>query len=209
MSSSTLDHHAAHAAHDAHHDDHHHDHGGNNVFGFWIYLMSDLVLFGSLFATFAVLSGAVADAPLGKELFSLNFVAVETGLLLLSSLSFGFGMLASHEGNVKGLLGWMVVTWLLGAGFVGMELYEFNHLIHEGAGPGVSAYWSAFFLLVGTHGLHVSSGLLWMIVLGIHIYRRGLNPANTTRLASLSLFWHFLDIVWIGVFTIVYLLGAL
>ncbi|MFT4192922.1 MAG: cytochrome o ubiquinol oxidase subunit III [Comamonas sp.] len=204
-SSTTLDHHAAHAAH----DDHHHDAGGNTVFGFWVYLMSDLLLFGSLFATFAVLSSATAGGPIGKEFFSLTFVGVETALLLLSSLSFGLGMLASHKGNTKGLLSWMVVTWLLGFGFVAMELYEFNHLIHEGAGPGASAYWSAFFLLVGTHGLHVSSGLLWMLVLGIQIARRGLTPTNTTRLASLSLFWHFLDIVWIGVFTVVYLLGAL
>jgi cytochrome o ubiquinol oxidase subunit 3 len=208
MSSTTLN--AAHAAHDAQHGGHHEEHHeSQSVFGFWIYLMTDCVLFATLFATFAVLAGAVADAPLGKELFSLPFVSVETALLLLSSLSFGFGMIQAQKGSSKGLLAWLAVTWLLGFGFIAMELYEFNHLIHEGAGPNASAFWSAFFLLVGTHGLHVTSGLIWMIVLAIQISRHGLTPVNTTRLSCLSLFWHFLDIVWIGVFTIVYLLGAL
>ena len=168
MSSTTLDPHAAHAAHDEH-DEHHHDAGGNTVFGFWVYLMSDCIIFACLFATFAVLSNAVADGPSGKELFDLSFVAVETALLLLSSLSFGLGMLQAHKGNVKGLFAWLAVTFLLGAGFIGMELYEFNHLIHEGAGPGASAFWSSFFLLVGTHGLHVTCGLIWMVILVIQI----------------------------------------
>lgn len=149
------------------------------------------------------------DGPTGKELFDLKFVLVETFLLLFSSLGFGFAMISAHKRSLGGLYGWLAITALLGLGFLGMELYEFNHLIHEGAGPGRSAYWSAFFTLVGTHGLHVASGLLWMAVLVIQVAKNGLTPRNLTRLSCLSLFWHFLDVIWIGVFTIVYLLGAL
>ncbi|WP_193725901.1 cytochrome o ubiquinol oxidase subunit III [Xanthomonas arboricola] len=206
-SSTTLDH-AAHAGgHD--HDHAHHDAGGNTVFGFWVYLMSDCLLFAGLFATYAVLSGATVDGPTAKELFDLKFVLVETFLLLFSSLSFGFAMIAAHKRKMGGLYGWLAVTALLGIGFLCMEIWEFNHLIHEGAGPGRSAFLSAFFTLVGTHGLHVASGLLWMAVLVIQISKHGLTARNSTRLACLSLFWHFLDIIWIGVFTVVYLLGAL
>ena len=209
----TLDTHAAHTGGHGHgHDDHdhgHHDAGGNTVFGFWVYLMSDCLIFAGLFATFAVLSGATADGPTAKELFDLRFVLVETFLLLFSSLTFGFAMISAGKRNLAGLYGWLAVTALFGLGFLGMELYEFNHLIHEGAGPGRSAFLSAFFTLVGTHGLHVASGLLWMAVLVIQVAKNGLTARNTTRLACLSLFWHFLDIIWIGVFTIVYLLGAL
>jgi cytochrome o ubiquinol oxidase subunit 3 len=192
------------------HDDHaHHDDGSKTVFGFWVYLMSDLLIFSVLFATFAVLSNATAGGPTGKELFDLKFVLVETFLLLFSSLSFGLAMISAHKRSMGGLYGWLAVTALLGLGFLGMEIYEFHHLIEEGAGPGRSAFLSAFFTLVGTHGLHVASGLLWMAVLVIQIAKNGLTPRNTTRLACLSLFWHFLDVIWIGVFTIVYLLGAL
>jgi cytochrome o ubiquinol oxidase subunit 3 len=209
--STTIDHHgAAHAG--GHHDDHdhgHHDAGGNTVYGFWVYLMSDCILFAGLFATYAVLSGATVDGPTAKELFDLKFVLVETFLLLFSSLTFGFATLSAAKRNMAGLYGWLGVTALFGIGFLCMEVYEFHHLIHEGAGPGRSAFLSAFFTLVGTHGLHVTSGLLWMLVLVIQIARNGLTPRNATRLACLSLFWHFLDIIWIGVFTIVYLLGAL
>jgi len=209
----TLDTHAAHPGGHGHgHDDHdhgHHDAGGNTVFGFWVYLMSDCLIFAGLFATFAVLSNATAGGPTAKELFDLRFVLVETFLLLFSSLTFGFAMISAGKRNLAGLYGWLAVTALFGLGFLGMELYEFHHLIHEGAGPGRSAFLSAFFTLVGTHGLHVASGLLWMAVLVIQIAKNGLTARNTTRLACLSLFWHFLDIIWIGVFTIVYLLGAL
>jgi cytochrome o ubiquinol oxidase subunit 3 len=198
-----------------HHDDHaghdhgHHDAGANAVFGFWVYLMSDCLLFAGLFVTYAALNGATVDGPTGKELFDLKFVLVETFLLLFSSLTFGLAMIGAHKGSKGQLLGWLFVTFLFGAGFLGMELYEFNHLLHEGAGPGRSAFLSAFFTLVGTHGLHVTSGIIWMIVLVIQILMRGLTPKNMTRLACLSLFWHFLDIIWIGVFTVVYLFGAL
>lgn len=196
---------AVHHGHDGHE---HHDAGGNTIFGFWVYLMSDCLIFAGLFATYAVLSGATAGGPSGKELFDLKFVLGETALLLFSSLTFGLAVLGANKGNKAQLFGWLAVTFVLGAGFLGMELFEFNHLIHQGAGPDRSAFLSAFFTLVGTHGLHVTSGMLWMIVLVIQLLRRGLTPATTTRLMCLSLFWHFLDIIWIGVFTIVYLMGA-
>ncbi|MGY0342603.1 cytochrome o ubiquinol oxidase subunit III [Xylella fastidiosa] len=195
---------------DMHNRDHaHHDTGDNTVFGFWVYLMSDCLIFAGLFATYAVLVGATVDGPTAKELFDLKFVLVETFLLLFSSLTFGFAMIAAHKRHIPALYGWLMVTALFGLGFLGMELYEFHHLIQEGAGPGRSAFLSAFFTLVGTHGLHVASGLLWMLILVIQIVKNGLTPRNNTRLACLSLFWHFLDVIWIGVFTIVYLLGAL
>ncbi|WP_045727123.1 cytochrome o ubiquinol oxidase subunit III [Xanthomonas sp. GPE 39] len=210
MASTTLDHHADHAGgHDHDHDHAHHDAGASTVFGFWVYLMSDCLIFAGLFATYAVLAGATVDGPTAKELFDLKFVLVETFLLLFSSLGFGLAMIAAHKRSMGGLYGWLAITAALGLGFLGMELYEFHHLIHEGAGPSRSAFLSAFFTLVGTHGLHVASGLLWMTVLVIQIARNGLTPRNSTRLACLSLFWHFLDVIWIGVFTIVYLLGAL
>lgn len=189
--------------------DHHHDGNANKQFGFWIYLMSDCVLFASLFATYAVLSDATAGGPTGKELFELPFVFVETMLLLLSSITFGFGMIAMKRGDVAGLKRWMIVTFLLGAGFIAMELYEFHHLIAEGATPQTSAFLSAFFTLVGTHGLHVSVGLLWLVVCYWQLSTKGLTDTMQMRFQCLSLFWHFLDIVWICVFTIVYLVGVM
>ncbi|MBX6319388.1 cytochrome o ubiquinol oxidase subunit III [Pigmentiphaga sp.] len=195
-----------HHAHDGHE---HHDDGSKTVFGFWLYLMSDLLIFSVLFATFAVLSKATAGGPHGAELFDLSFVLTETMLLLVSSVTFGMAMLALHAGDRGKVLGWMAVTFLFGAGFVGMEIYEFHHLIAEGAGPQRSAYLSAFFTLVGTHGLHVTSGLIWMLVMMDMIRRFGLDSVVRRRMACLSLFWHFLDLVWICVFTFVYLMGAL
>ncbi len=196
--------------HDAHgHEDGHHDAGANAVFGFWVYLMSDCLLFAGLFVTYAALHGATVDGPTGKELFDLKYVLVETFLLLFSSLTFGLAMIGAHKGQKGALFGWLFVTFLLGAGFLGMEVNEFHHLIEEGAGPGRSAFLSSFFTLVGTHGLHVTCGILWMIILVIQILQQGLTPKMLTRLSCLSLFWHFLDIIWIGVFTTVYLLGAL
>jgi len=194
----------------AHAEEHgHHDAGANKVFGFWIYLMSDLILFCCLFATYAVLVNGTAGGPTGKDLFELPFVMVETALLLFSSITYGFAIIAMGKGAKNQVIGWLAITFLFGAGFVGMEIYEFNHLIHIGAGPDRSGFLSAFFALVGTHGLHVTSGLVWMALMMFHVYRRGLNSANRTRLMCLSLFWHFLDIVWICVFSVVYLMGAM
>lgn len=195
-----------------HNEHHHHDDTDITVFGFWTYLMSDLILFGTLFIAFAVLSSHIPmGTPSAKELFgdSLGFVLTETFALLISSVTFGFAVLASYKKNVGQVLTWLAITWLFGASFIGMELYEFSHLVHEGHGPTTSAFLSAFFTLVGTHGIHVTSGLVWMILLMVQIKKNGLTLANTRRLACLSLFWHFLDIVWICVFSVVYLMGVL
>lgn len=193
-----------------HHAEHeHHDAGSNAVFGFWIYLMSDCVLFATLFATYAVLSGNIAGGPSGKEIFELPYVLVETFCLLISSFTYGMAMLAMNKGNQGSVLKWLAVTFLFGLAFIGMEVNEFAHLIHEGFGPDRSAFLSAFFTLIGTHGLHVTAGLIWMAVLMVQVIKYGLTGKNGTRLMCLSLFWHFLDIVWICVFTVVYLMGAM
>ena len=186
----------------------HHPENGT-LLGFWIYLMSDLLIFACLFATFGVLGRSYAAGPSGAELFDLKLVAVNTALLLLSSITYGFAMIAMQAGSKRGVLGWLAVTGLLGAAFVSLEIYEFLHLIHEGAGPQRSAFLTSFFALVGTHGLHVSFGIVWLLTLMVQVARHGLNPANRRRLLCLSMFWHFLDLVWIGVFTFVYLMGVL
>lgn len=190
-------------------DEHDHEAGHSTMLGFWIYLMSDCLIFAVLFATFGVLGGNYAAGPGPKDLFDLSLVAVNTTLLLLSSITYGFAMLTSYRRQVGATQLWLGVTGLLGAGFVGIEVYEFAHLIHEGAGPQRSAFLSAFFTLVSTHGLHVTFGIVWLVTLMVQVGRHGINAANSRRLACLSLFWHFLDLIWIGVFTVVYLLGML
>lgn len=186
-----------------------HDTGATKVFGFWIYLMSDCILFATLFATYAVLSNSVVGGPRGKEIFELSFVLVETFFLLFSSITYGMVMLAMHRGDKRLVNIWLGLTFLFGINFIYMELYEFYHLIAEGYGPDRSAFLSSFFTLVGTHGLHITSGLIWILVMMIQVFYRGLTPVNQTRLQCLSLFWHFLDVVWICIFTVVYLMGAL
>ncbi|SJL84367.1 cytochrome o ubiquinol oxidase subunit III [Vibrio palustris] len=187
----------------------HHDAGGNKLFGFWIYLMSDCILFATLFATYAVLEKGTAGGVSGKDIFELPFVFVETMLLLVSSITFGFGIIAMKKKQIGALKLWMVVTFLLGAGFIGMEIYEFHHLIVEGYGPDRSAFLSAFFALVATHGIHVTCGLIWLAVGLIQLSTKGLTETMETRFNCLSLFWHFLDIVWVCVFTFVYLVGVM
>jgi len=204
MSTETLNKH-----HDAHAEHGHHDAGANKVFGFWIYLMSDCIIFATLFATYAVMVNSTAGGPSGKDIFELPFVLVETALLLLSSITYGFAVISMNKGSKAAVNGWLALTFLFGVGFIGMEVYEFHHLIAEGFGPQRSGFLSAFFTLVGTHGLHVTSGLIWMLVLMYQISRRGLNATNRTRIMCLSMFWHFLDVVWICVFTVVYLMGAM
>jgi cytochrome o ubiquinol oxidase subunit 3 len=189
-------------------DDHAHA-GSPTILGFWIYLMSDALIFATLFATFGVMSTSFAGGPSPREIFELPLVAVNTALLLVSSITYGFAMIAMQEGRLAGVRFWLVVTGLLGAGFVGIELYEFGNLIAEGATPQTSAFLSAFFTLVATHGLHVTFGILWIVVMLVQLGQRGLIPENRRRLMCLSMFWHFLDVVWIGVFTFVYLLGVL
>jgi len=188
------------------HDDHPPSH---SVFGFWLYLMTDCVIFAALFATFAVLGNQYAGGPTAKDLFDIPGVAIETAALLLSSITYGFAMLAAYKQRRGALLGWLAVTFVLGAAFLAMELREFSHLIAEGAGPQRSAFLSAFFTLVGTHGLHVTFGIVWLITLMTQLSRYGLTAANRRRVMCLSMFWHFLDVVWIGVFSVVYLLGVL
>ncbi|MDF7650231.1 cytochrome o ubiquinol oxidase subunit III [Pantoea sp. Acro-805] len=195
--------------HDAHAEHGHHDAGANKVFGFWIYLMSDCIIFATLFATYAVMVNNTAGGPAGKDIFELPFVLVETALLLLSSITYGMAVIAMNNQNKGSVISWLALTFLFGAGFIGMEIYEFHHLIMEGFGPDRSGFLSAFFTLVGTHGLHVTSGLIWMAVMMFQVSKRGLTATNRTRIMCLSLFWHFLDVVWICVFTVVYLMGAM
>jgi len=186
----------------------HHPENGT-LLGFWLYLMSDCLVFACLFAMYAVLGRSYAGGPSGADLFELPLVAVNTSLLLLSSITYGVAMLEMQRNRLLATLAWLGMTGLLGAGFVGVELHEFAHLIHEGAGPQRSAFLSSFFALVGTHGLHVSVGLVWLATLMVQLAQKGLIPDNRRRLMCLSMFWHFLDVVWIGVFTFVYLMGAL
>jgi cytochrome o ubiquinol oxidase subunit 3 len=190
-------------------DDGSHHPQQSTLLGFWMYLMSDCLLFAILFATYAVLGRSYAAGPSGADLFELPVVATNTALLLLSSITYGFAMIAMQSGKQRTLLVWLAITGLFGLGFLSLEINEFAHLIHEGAGPGRSAFLSSFFTLVGTHGLHVTFGCVWLVTLMAQVIRHGLTRENKRRLVCLSMFWHFLDVVWIGVFTFVYLMGAL
>ena len=190
-------------------EEHAHAEGGSTMLGFWIYLMSDCLIFACLFAAYGVLGGSYAAGPSPKDLFDLPLVAVNTSMLLMSSITYGFAVLAMDKGRVGQTQAWLAVTALFGAAFIGFELNEFAHMIHEGATPQRSAFLSSFFTLVGTHGLHVTFGLIWLGTLMVQVAQRGLIEANKRRLMCLSMFWHFLDVVWIGVFTFVYLMGVL
>ena len=194
-----------------HSDPHHPDHldaQGNKVLGFFVYLMTDLILFATFFATYAVLNVGVADGPGPKDIFDLKFVLIETFLLLISSITFGFAMLGAYQNNMAKLKTWLIITALFGMGFIGMEIYEFHHLIVEGFGPDRSAFLSSFFSLVGLHGIHVTVGICWLFFTLFQLNKFGLSERMMTRLRCLSLFWHFLDIVWICVFSLVYLVGV-
>lgn len=180
-----------------------------NIFGFWVYLMTDCLLFASLFATFAVLRHNTFGGPGGEELFSLPFVLTETFILLTSSFACGLAILAARARAKTVAINWLIVVFILGAAFLGLELHEFAHLVNEGNSWRRSGFLSAFFTLVGTHGLHILSGLLWLLVMFPRLHRQGLTGGNVRKLTLFSLFWHFLDIVWIFIFSIVYLLGVL
>jgi cytochrome o ubiquinol oxidase subunit 3 len=187
--------------HPEHHDD------SKPVLLFWIYLMTDLIMFAALFAAYAALKDATFGGPSGKELFNLPFVLVQTLILLTSSFTCGLAMLGAHEASKNKVIVWLTATFLLGASFLSLELYEFHKLIAEGHGPQANAFLSSFFALLGTHGLHIAIGLLWLIILSIYLNKRGLTPNIIKKLKMFSLFWHFLDIVWIFIFTMVYLLA--
>ena len=177
--------------------------------GFWLYLMGDAVIFALLFATYAIMIPGTAGGPTGKELFELDNAAIETALLLVSSMTFGFASLQVKAGNRGAVLAWLAITFLLGAAFVFLEVREFAGMIAKGAGPDRSGFLSAFFTLVGTHGVHVTMGLIWIVVLGAQVALKGLSMPVASRLQRLGLFWHFLDIAWVGIFSIVYLPGLL
>jgi cytochrome o ubiquinol oxidase subunit 3 len=179
------------------------------IIGFWVYLMTDCVLFASLFATYAVLHNNTFGGPSGKDIINLPYVLTETLILLTSSFTSGLALLAAYRGAKAHVLAWLGVTFVLGASFVTMEISEFSRLVHEGNSWQRSGFLSSFFTLVGTHGLHISVGLLWMLVLMIEIARRGLGKNTVRRLTMFSLFWHFLDLIWIFIFTMVYLMGVI
>jgi cytochrome o ubiquinol oxidase subunit 3 len=179
------------------------------VFGFWIYLMTDLIMFAVLFAVYAVLHENTFGGPGTRDLFDLKFVLTETLILLTSSFTCGLASLAVETKNKKNVLTWFGVTFVLGAAFLAMELSEFSHLIAEGHTFTKSAFLSSYFTLVGTHGLHIFVGLSWLLILLIHVAKRGVVKNNIRKLTLLAIFWHFLDIVWIFIFTVVYLMGVL
>jgi cytochrome o ubiquinol oxidase subunit III len=178
------------------------------IFGFWVYLMTDCVLFASLFGVYAVMRHATFGGPGGRELFDLPYVLTETMLLLTSSFTCGLAMLAMQRRNRTQVLFWLGITALLGLSFLGMELSEFRNMVVEGNSWRASGFLSSYFTLVGTHGAHITFGLIWMFVLMFFVAKKGLTHGLTKRLTMLSLFWHFLDVVWIFIFTIVYLFGA-
>lgn len=178
------------------------------IFGFWLYLMSDCVLFATLFTTYAVLKNNTNGGVNSKELFNLSSVLIETLILLTSSFTCGLALLAANFNQKKRVLALFSITWLLGLTFLILELNEFKELIQAGHSWQKSAFLSSYFTLVGTHGLHIAFGLVWMMVLMIQVFLQGLNLIKLKKMMCLSLFWHFLDVIWIFIFTIIYLIGV-
>ncbi|HEY8591860.1 MAG TPA: cytochrome o ubiquinol oxidase subunit III [Sphingomicrobium sp.] len=178
-------------------------------YGFWLFVLSDMILFSTLFATYASLVNATDGGPTTHELYDRTLVAVETMALLFSSFTCGLAVIVAKRGNMLWTQIWLAVTGFLGLIFLGLELYEFAHMIGEGAGPQRSAFLSSFFTLVGTHGLHVFAGLLWLGTTMAQIFAKGFREHIMRRLLCFSIFWHALDIVWVAIFTIVYLIGTL
>ena len=181
----------------------------NVSFGFFVYLMTDLVLFASLFAVYAVLHKNIASGPSGYQIFNLHTVLIETLLLLTSSFTCGLTILSLHSKKKINVLITLFLTFILGLSFLLIEINEFHHLVSIGDSWRVSGFLSSFFTLVGTHGLHIFVGLTWMVYLAFRLLKTGFGRANIRRFTIFSLFWHFLDVVWIFIFTVVYLLGAL
>ncbi|WGS66408.1 MAG: cytochrome o ubiquinol oxidase subunit III [Enterobacteriaceae bacterium PSmelAO3-2] len=179
----------------------------NTILGFWIYIMSDCILFASLFATYMVLINTKINEPIFKEIFNLRNIFIETIILLLSAFSYGIAMSKINFKNIKCINNWLFVTFLLGGFFLILEFNELYNFIKINFGPNYNSYMSGFFSIIVTHGIHVFIGLVWILTIIINLNKYGLNSINKTRLICLSLFWHFLDIIWICVFTIIYLLG--
>lgn len=191
------------------HQEPHVDHDSIDVFGFWLYILTDCMIFGSLFATFMVLNHPGAYGPQLKEFISVGYVLVETFLLLGSNFTFGLSVVSLSKNDMAKTRMWLLATFLLGAGFVGMEVNEFVHLAHEGYAWYTSGAASSFFTLVGTHGLHVTFGLLWIAVMFFQLKVFGINALTKRRMMYLGLFWNFLDLVWIFLFSVVYLMGVM
>jgi cytochrome o ubiquinol oxidase subunit 3 len=189
--------------------DSHQDTYSKTTLGFWMYLMTDCILFATLFATYAVLHNHTFGGPSSHDLFNLSTAFAETMILLFSSVTCGLGILAALRNEKNKVIGWLAISFLLGASFIALELTEFTHLVQEGNSWRKSAFLSSFFTLVGTHGLHVSIGLLWMMVMMGQVFTFGVTVETFRRLVVFSLFWHFLDLVWIFIFTFVYLMGVI
>lgn len=212
MSNSTKAHNAKPLHPGLNHDDHH-GHAQHNaeksLYGFWVFMMSDLIIFGLFFATYVVMyHQGMAGGPGPMELFDLKSAFIQTMLLLLSSFTFGLATISmNHNPDGKGVVSWLIVTFLLGAGFLVLELHDFAEMFKDGGVPQRSGYLSSFFGLVPLHGLHVFSGMIWLLVMLVQIKTFGLRQLIKTRIMRLGLFWHFLDIIWIGIFSIVYLGG--
>jgi len=177
-------------------------------YGFWVFLLSDIIMFSAIFAGYAVLSGATAGGPTGAQLFHLDVAAIETGCLLVSSFTCGLAAIAAGVRSQLWTQVGLAVTGLLGAAFVVLEVREFSLMVAQGAGPQRSAFLSAFFALVGCHGIHVSAGLLWLGTMMAQVYAKGFRADIMRRLLCFSLFWHALDIIWVAILTVVYLMGA-
>ncbi len=178
-------------------------------YGFWIFLLSDIVMFSAFFATYAVLSGETAGGPTGRQLFDVRNVGIETACLLASSFTCGLASIGARLRSSRWFYGAMTATFLLGAGFLGLELREVTGMVAHGAGPTRSAFLSAFFALVGCHGLHVTAGLLWLLTMMAQVFAKGYRADILRRMLCFSLFWHALDIIWVALFTVVYLIGSI
>jgi cytochrome c oxidase subunit 1/cytochrome c oxidase subunit 3 len=181
--------------------------GRNKVLGFWLFLGGETVLFGCLFATFIGLRNQIGDGPSAHELFNLGMVAVATFLLLTSSLTSVLAIQAMHRHQARTMVGWFIVTALLGLGFLGLEIYEFFEYVHEGHTFSTSAFSSSFYTLVGFHGGHVAFGILWITVLLLQFAKKGLTVVTAPKFYVFGLYWHFIDVVWVFIFTVVYLMG--
>jgi cytochrome o ubiquinol oxidase subunit III len=189
--------------------DPHQDAYSRTVLGFWMYLMTDCLLFATLFCTYAVLHNNTFGGPSSHDIFDLSTAFLETMILLFSSVTCGFAVLSSLRNATKQTIAWLAASFALGASFVAIELTEFTHLVNEGNSWHGSAFLSSFFTLVGTHGLHVSVGLFWMAVMMVQLFLSGITVCTFRRLVVFSMFWHFLDVVWIFIFTFVYLMGVI